>query len=164
EFGIVWLAERAGLRQIGCAARIARVLERMEDGRMNLLVEGTTPFTLLRRIEDLPYPAGDVRLLDDEDDSDAAGQERAREAYAQLVERVTDTRPDAAELARLDAYGMAATVEFALDAKQDLLELRSERRRLERVAELFSTALARVERATRIAERARGNGRVEFPS
>ena len=40
------------------------VLERFDDGRLNILVEGTTPFRLLRRIEDLPYPAGDVELLE----------------------------------------------------------------------------------------------------
>src|SRR3712207_8158556 len=61
EFGIVWLADD-GLKEIGCSARIAKVLERFDDGRMNVLVEGTSPFRLLRRIEDLPYPAGDVAL------------------------------------------------------------------------------------------------------
>src|ERR687893_816175 len=45
EFGIVWLSDD-GLREIGCGARIVRVLERFEDGRMNIVVEGTTPFHL----------------------------------------------------------------------------------------------------------------------
>jgi Lon protease-like protein len=160
EFGIVWLSDD-GLKEIGCSARISKVLERFEDGRMNVLVEGSAPFRLLRRIEDLPYPAGDVELLEDGDtavDPDAA--EAARRRYADLVAEVTDERPEPGDLAKLDAYGMAATLDVALEAKQMLLELRSERGRLEQLEGLFAEALARIRHAERAAERARGNGSV----
>jgi len=40
EFGIVSLSDD-NLRESGCACEIDRVLERMEDGRMNLLARGT---------------------------------------------------------------------------------------------------------------------------
>ena len=162
EFGIVWLGE-AGLRDVGCRARITQVLERMPDGRMNILVEGTGPFRLLRRIDELDYPAGDVELIDDEAEAeDAALAAEARERYADLVEHATDSRPEPADLERLDAYGMAATVEFALDAKQRLLEERSERSRLELLAELFTGALKQMKASERAAERAQGNGKVRF--
>src|SRR5918992_551615 len=160
EFGIVWLSDD-GLKEIGCSARINKVLERFEDGRMNVLVEGSSPFRLLRRIEDLPYPAGDVELLEDGDpavDPDAA--EAARRRYADLVAEVTDERPEPDDLAKLDAYGMAATLDVALEAKQMLLELRSEHGRLEQLEGLFAEALARIRHAERAAERARGNGSV----
>jgi Lon protease-like protein len=162
EFGIVWLSDEE-LKDTGCAARVTQLLERMDDGRMNILVQGTTPFLLERRIDDLPYPAGDVELLDERDDGDPAeaGGE-ARNRYADLVERVTDSRPSEDDLAELDAYGMAATLDFDLEAKQDLLELRSERERLERLAELFEATMHRLEHAERAAERARGNGKVRF--
>src|SRR4029450_9420392 len=62
EFGIIWLSDD-GLREIGCAARITRVLERFDDGRLNILVEGTEPFRLQRRIGDMDYPAGDTGRL-----------------------------------------------------------------------------------------------------
>ncbi len=159
EFGIVWLADD-GLKEIGCAARISRVLERFDDGRMNVLVEGSSPFRLLRRIEDLPYPAGDVELLEDTDEAAVEAAETARRRYADLVAEVTDERPEPDELARLDAYGMAATLDVALEAKQMLLELRSERGRLEQLEGLFAEALARIRHAERAAERARGNGSV----
>jgi Lon protease-like protein len=160
EFGIVWLSDD-GLKDIGCSARIARVLERFDDGRINVLVEGGTPFRLLRRIDDLPYPAGDVEVLSDEDPAvDAGVAEAARRRYADLVAEVTDERPEAEALAALDAYGMAATLDVALDAKQTLLELRSERVRLERLEGLFAEALQRFRHAERAAERARSNGSV----
>src|SRR5690606_8997638 len=90
-FGIVWLGER-GLRDVGCTVEITEVLDRMPDGRMNILVQGRDPFRLLARIDDLPYPAGDIELLaDDDPDEDAAAAIAARERYAELLERATDT-------------------------------------------------------------------------
>ena len=65
EFGIVWLSDE-GLKEVGCACEIERVLERMDDGRMNILARGTRPFRLLERQDDLPYPAGVVEFLGDE--------------------------------------------------------------------------------------------------
>jgi Lon protease-like protein len=157
EFGIIWLSDD-GLKEVGCAARITQVLERFEDGRLNILVQGTEPFRLTRRIEDLPYPAGEVELLADEPEVDAEALERARSSYADLVEQVTETRPEPEALAELDAYRMAATLEVAPAAKQELLELRSERDRLEQLEALFEEALQRIRMAQRAAERASGNG------
>ena len=160
EFGIVWLSDD-GLRDIGCTARIERVLETFEDGRMNILVVGDQPFRLLRRIEDLAYPAGDVELLDDFDpagDPKLADQARAR--YAELVEKATEEKPDLEEIAQLDAFGMAATVEHPPEAKQALLELRAESDRLRMVDEMFRTAIKRVAYAEEAAERAQTNGSV----
>lgn len=161
EFGIVWLSDD-GLKEIGCTAQIAQLLEQMEDGRMNILVKGSMPFRLMRRIEDLPYPAGDIELLDEDqiDVPDDTLAEQARERYAQLVERITDERPDAERLAGLDAYGMAATIDFALDAKQALLEARSEDERMRMVGELFVNTMKRLDLVERAGERARSNGKL----
>ena len=157
EFGIIWLSDD-GLKEVGCSARITRVLERFDDGRLNILVEGTEPFRLTRRIEDLPYPAGDVEPLADDGETDEDALERARSRYADLVEEVTETRPEPEALAQLGAYGMAATLEVAPAAKQTLLELRSESVRLEQLEALFAEALQRIKMAERAAERASGNG------
>ncbi len=157
EFGILWMSDD-GLREIGCTARVTQLLEQMEDGRMNVLVQGADPFRLLRRIEDLPYPAGDVELLDEEEEGEPDAGAGARERYADLVERVTDSRPTDGDLEKLHAYGMAATLDFELDAKQTLLELRSESGRLERLTELFATTIERIEQAEATAEAAQTNG------
>jgi Lon protease-like protein len=162
EFGIVWLSDD-GLKLVGCSAEITQLLERMEDGRMNILVQGSRPFRLLRRIDDMPYPAGDVEPLDDEEspvDPDVAAT--ARERYADLVERVTDSRPTEAALEELSAYGMAATVEFPHDAKQDLLELRSEEERMRALSELLEATMRRLDYAEETSELAKGNGKVRL--
>jgi Lon protease-like protein len=162
EFGIVWLSED-DLAQVGCACEIERVLERLEDGRMNILVRGTRPFRLIVREDHLPYPAGTVEFLDDDAESlDAAVGERVRKTYAELVEQATDNEPDLEELAAMDAYEIAATIDFGLDAKQGLLELRSENARMHQVLRLLRAALKRLEFVERAQARARSNGKIRF--
>jgi Lon protease-like protein len=162
EFGIVWLADD-GLRQIGCACEVAEVLERMEDGRLNLVARGTRPFRIEARQDDLPYPAAQVEFLDDEEEEvDEQAAAEAHAAYADLVRQATDRTPDPDEIAGMSAYEMAATVEFGLDAKQGLLDLRSETARLRLVTRLFRAAIRRLDFVERAQARARSNGRVHF--
>jgi Lon protease-like protein len=162
EFGIVWLSDD-GLRDTGCACAIERVMERMEDGSMNLLTRGTRPFRVIERQAHLAYPAGVIEFLKDrqeEIDQDLA--QEAREAYAELVRRATDDEPDAAALAEMDAYAMAATIDFGPDAKQGLLDLRSENARLRLLTRLFHAATKRLDLIDRAQERAQSNGKVRF--
>jgi Lon protease-like protein len=162
EFGIVWLADD-GLKEVGCTARIAEVLEQAPDGRMNILVRGGNPFRLLERQEDLVYPAGTVELLEDAPpDVEPEVGDEARERYADLLETITDERPDAGALSALSAYEMAASVEIDPALKQGLLELRSEEERLRMLAGLFKDGIKRLERARKIADRARKNGKVSL--
>jgi Lon protease-like protein len=162
EFGIVWLSDD-GLRENGCACEIDRVLERTEDGRMNLLTRGTRPFRVVERQAHLAYPAGVIEFLEDrEEPVDPELMDKAHAAYADLVRRATDNDPDAGELAQMDAYAMAATVDFGPDAKQGLLDLRSENARLRLVTRLFHAAVERLELIDRAQERARSNGKIRF--
>lgn len=164
EFGIVWLADD-GLRPIGCACEIDEVLERLPDGRLNLVVRGTRPFRIEARQDELAYPAGIVEFLADRDeDVDADAAASAHGAYTELVIQATDKTPDPAEIDAMTAYEMAATVEFGLDAKQGLLDLRSETARLKLVARLCRAAIKRLEFIDRAQARARSNGKVHFTS
>jgi Lon protease-like protein len=164
EFGIVWVADD-GLRSIGCACEVVEVLERMADGRVNLVARGTRPFRIETRQQELPYPAGVIEFLDDRDEQvDAEIRQAAQAAYADLVQQATDRTPDPEELAPMRAYEMAATVDFGLDAKQGLLDLRSEAARLKLVTRLFRAALKRLDFVERAQARARSNGRVRFPA
>ena len=100
EFGIVWVADD-GLRPIGCACEIAEVLERMPDGRLNLVARGTRAFRIEARQEELAYPAGTIEFLEDRtEDLDAAAAEEAHAIYAELVAQATDRTPDPPRSAR----------------------------------------------------------------
>ena len=162
EFGIVWMSDD-GLKAIGCACEVTKVLERTEDGRMNILARGTRPFRVLERQDELPYPAGAVEFLEDRDEPvDPEALDAAHAVYADLVEQATDKRPEEAELATMGAYEMAATVDFGAEAKQGLLDLRSETARLRLVVRLFRAAAKRLALVERAQARARSNGKVRF--
>ena len=162
EFGIVWLSDEE-LKPIGCACEVERLIERLPDGRMNILARGCRPFRLLERQDDLPYPAGVVEFLGDEqEEPDEEAASSAHELYRELVMQATDRALDAEELREMDAYRMAGTVEFPTESKQELLELRSENARLRTLAALLSAALERVSLLERAEARARSNGKVRF--
>src|SRR5215212_11603804 len=78
EFGIVWLSDDS-LSDVGCTARVTQVLEELEDGRSNILVAGGRPFKLVRRIDDMAYPAGEIEMLDDEPSDEATEVELGAE-------------------------------------------------------------------------------------
>jgi hypothetical protein len=78
------------------------------------------------------------------------------------VTEATDKVLEPEELAPLTAYEMAATVDFGLDAKQGLLDLRSENARLRLLARLFRAAIRRLDFIERAQARARSNGKVRF--
>ena len=138
EFGIVWLSDD-GLKEIGCTARVAEVLEQMDDGRMNILVRGGTPFRLLERQEEHAYPAGTVELLGDRAAPPSRRRPAARRASATpTCSRASPTSAPSRRRSRsCRAYEMAASVDIDLDVKQGLLELRSEEARLRLLARLF---------------------------
>jgi Lon protease-like protein len=162
EFGLVWQDEE-GTKPIGCACEITEVLERMDDGRMNIVTRGTRPFRLVEEQDDLPYPAATIEFLDDvPEEPDVDAMASAHDAYAELVEQATDKRLPPEELGAMDSYAMAATVDFGLDAKQGLLDLRSENARLRLVLRLFRAATKRLDFVERAQARARSNGKVRF--
>lgn len=162
QFGIVWLSDEE-LKQVGCACELETVLERMEDGRLNILTRGTRPFRLIERQDDLPFPAGVVEFLSDDDEElDGEAAAAAHVVYQELVRQATDRTLEDSELGEMDAYRMAATVEFTPDAKQQLLELRSENARLRLLATLLREAVERLELVERAQARARSNGKVRF--
>src|SRR3954454_19345738 len=106
EFGIVWASDD-GLRQVGCAMEISEILERHDDGRMDILTRGTRPFRIVEEQFHLVYPAGEIEFLDDKpEDEDSGTIEAAHEAYAELVRQATDRDMEPEELAALSAYDM----------------------------------------------------------
>ena len=162
EFGIVWAAPEA-VRPVGCAMEITEVLERHEDGRLEILTTGTRPFRIVEQADHLPYPAGVVEFLDDHDEEpDDPARDAAHDVYARLVEEATDKILEGEELDALSAYAMAATVDFGLDAKQGLLDLRSENARMRLVTQLLRAAVKRLDFIERAQVRAQSNGRVRF--
>jgi Lon protease-like protein len=159
-FGIVY-RDAEGARNIGCEALVTEVLKRFEDGRLDIVVTGGRPFRVLDRYEAGEYPAGEVAPVAEpsEEASDEVA-DMAREAFAELVERVSGEAPDRDELAADDAYAIAGRVELPPETKQRLLEIRSEHERMEILGDALSALVGALERSSEIAERAKMNGKV----
>src|SRR4028118_1046801 len=62
EFGMVF-ADESGTREVGCTARIVELVERYEDGRMLILVEGSRRFRLNTVPTGKPFHTGGTDLF-----------------------------------------------------------------------------------------------------
>jgi Lon protease-like protein len=162
EFGIV-LVDEDGPRSVGCAMRVTEVLQRFEDGRLDVVTRGTRPFRVVEEHHRHSYASARVEFLADEPealDHDAAAA--VRQAYASLANQATDHEVSPAELVAASSYDLAASVEFAAEAKQQLLEARSENARLRQLLALLRAALKRLEFADLAEVRGASNGVVRF--
>jgi Lon protease-like protein len=160
-FGIVFRDESGAARNVGCTARVADVLERFDDGRMNIVVTGESPFRVLDRGDAPQFPVGDVELIDvaqEPDPADRDAAERARAAFAELLRQVSEQDDAPEQLSDQGAYEIAGRIELPADTKQRLLELRSEDERMRLLERALRTVAEAVRRAQEIAEVARGNG------
>jgi Lon protease-like protein len=161
-FGVV-LHDDDGPREVGCTAHVTDVLERFDDGRLNIVVTGDGPFRVLSRGAEPESPSGEVEMFEPEVSSeDAEAAEQARSAFADLAERVGGERPPDAELSERGAYGLAARIELPLETKQQLLETRDEGERMRLLARALTALSGALERAEAIAERASGNGKIKL--
>jgi len=160
QFGLVFADER-GLREIGTFATVTQVLERFDDGRLNILVEGRERFRLLELTRGRAFHTGEVEPVgDEEEEPDAADVERSLEQFARLKELTESEVDDPDPEAGLLSFQLAARVDFGAEVKQQLLEQRSEARRLHVVAELLENAVRTVALEQEVRERASGNGKV----
>jgi Lon protease-like protein len=162
EFGLV-LADERGLREIGTRAAVAAVLDRFSDGRLNIVVEGRERFRLLALTRGRAFHTAEIEALaDEEDTADEADVERALEQFALLKELASSEAEDPDPKEGLLSFQLAARVDFGAEVKQQLLEQRSEARRLHVVAELLENAVQTMSVEREVRERASTNGKVSL--
>jgi len=161
EFGLVLATGDGAVHEIGTRAGVAQVVEELEDGRMNIVVEGRERFRLLELTSGRSYATGAVEdVLDEDDPADAANRERAVEVFRDLADTAGAEvdLPDA-ESPLLD-FELAARVEFGVEAKQELLASTSPRERMKKLVALLETALEALRLERELQHRASGNGKV----
>ena len=156
EFGLVFADER-GVRELGTRARVVEVVERFDDGRLNVVVAGGERFRVIARTSGRSFHTGEVEAVEDEEDEPVPEEtDRVRRLYRRVAE-IAGSEADELEDEQL-SFGVAARIDFGPEMKQRLLELRSEPARLRLLARLLETAqeaLAQVEERRR---RAQSNG------
>ena len=165
EFGLVF-ADEDGLRAIGTRAAVTEVLERFDDGRLNIVVEGGERFRLVEVNEGESFHTGEIEpVVDQPDPADEETKEQALALFRRLVELTgSDVEEPEPEVAGGQlSFALASRFEFAPPVKQELLQSTSERMRLVRLCELLENAVELVARQEEIAGRARTNGKVDPP-
>lgn len=157
-FGLVY-ADDDGVREVGTLASVVEVMQRYDDGRLDIVVEGGGRFRLLRMTEGRSFHTGDVEPLDDAPSVvDPGLVARAASLYERLLV-LTGTElpaPDPDDPAL--SFTLAGRFELAPELKLELLGETNEAARLERVCEILETAQAEIERRQELAERAKTNG------
>jgi Lon protease-like protein len=161
EFVIVY-ADDEGMRSLGTRARVLRVIERYPDGRLDIIVKGGGRVRIERPTEGRSFLTAEVSPVGDEIDSGVAPElEKCLDSYRRLLaaaevdEEQPELEPGSA------AFGLAGRVALDVEAKQDLLELTSEKERLVRLTGWFEELAEAMRRRRAIRRRASGNGRVE---
>lgn len=163
-FGIV-RASPDGTAEVGCAARIARVVARYPDGRLDLVAAGESRFRVVRLHRDLAYLTADVEAVEDvPGDAPVADRERVVARHMKLLEMAGETvHPDAYAAGPEVSFVVGRRAGLDLDGRQRLIEMTSEAERLAFLAEHLEALLRRVRRAHDVRDRARGDGHAGPP-
>jgi ATP-dependent Lon protease len=159
-FGML-LAMPDGVVRVGCTAEILEVLKRHDDGRMDIITVGRDPFRITELYSDDPLLHGDIDYLEDKDSPVSASLQRQLielyEAchtllFGNLPRELDATPPEAL------AYSVASALPVDLHCKQQILELRSEAERQERLLAYLREWAPHLQRERTLRQSAGGNG------
>jgi len=162
EFGVNLIHENEVLK-VGCAARVSTVLHRYEDGRMDIIVQGTRRYRLERYQQtDAPYIVGSVRFLTtSREDTNSVLAADTVILYNEFVSKVYRDK-----VAQIDVHAREEGLSFRLAQKagmdllrrQKLLESDSENDRLEMLNVYLTAMLPRLDRLEEVERIVRSDG------
>jgi ATP-dependent Lon protease len=158
EFGML-LAMPDGVARVGCTAEILKIEKRYSDGRMDILAEGRSPFRVVDLFDENPLLEGVVDYLEDRELPAKAGN------LGELVELFEtchtlifgDYPKDCGGPGQL-SYVVASRLPLELLLKQQILELRSEADRQERLLAYLREWAPHLQKAELKRKQAAGNG------
>jgi Lon protease-like protein len=160
EFGML-LSLPKGVARVGCTAEITAIVQRYEDGRMDILTVGRAPFRAVELFTENPLLEGQVDYLEDHE---APSNPRIRRDLVELYEAchtlIYDDYPKnlKGDPPEFLSYLVAATLPMELLWKQQILELRSEADRQERLVTYLREWAPHLQKSGALRQRAGGNG------
>ena len=157
EFGVVLAMER-GVVNTGCTAGVVEVVEKYEDGRLDIITLGQRRFEILELDQERSYLRGAVQFFDDEHEPEAADlRRRAIDAFTKAFPAGHDHQFALDFQAERLSFQLAQALP-ELPAKQTFLQSRSETERLRRLIDLLPDLGRRQEIASRMQTLAPRNG------
>jgi ATP-dependent Lon protease len=165
EFGVL-LALPKGIVRVGCSAEVTEVMKRYNDGRMDVLTVGRSPFRIVDLVNGEGYAKdelleGVVDFLDDrEDRTDARTKNDLMQLYEVCHTLLFDDYPRniEGEAAEHLSFIVASTLPIDLMCKQQILELRSEADRQERLVGYLREWAPHLQKEEKARARAGGSG------
>ncbi|MGC2527489.1 MAG: LON peptidase substrate-binding domain-containing protein [Candidatus Acidiferrum sp.] len=160
EFGVL-LALPKGVVRVGCTAEIIEVVNRNPDGSLDILTMGREPFRVIEFFDENPLAEGYVDYLEDRDAplNPTIGKELV-ELYETCHTLIFEDYPkntDPEPSARF-SFVVAGTLPMDLLWKQQILELRTEADRQERLVGYLRAWAPHLQKTGVLRQRAGGNG------
>jgi Lon protease-like protein len=160
EFGVL-LALPKGVARVGCTAEIIEVVKRHDDETMDILTVGREPFRVIEFFEENPLAEGQVDYLEDRETPVSPAIRRDLiELYETCHTLIFEDYPkntDSDEPGQI-SYVVAGTLPMDLLWKQQILELRSEADRQERLVGYLRAWAPHLHKTGVMRQRAGGNG------
>ena len=160
EFGIL-LSLPKGVARVGCTAEILHVVRHYENGPMDILTAGRAPFRVVELFTEDPLLEGHVDYLEDrETPADPRIQRELVELFEACHTLIFDDYPKNLQGAAPEglSYLVAATLPMDLLWKQQVLELRTEADRQERLVAYLREWAPHLQKSEALRQRAGGNG------
>jgi ATP-dependent Lon protease len=160
EFGML-LALPKGVARVGCTAEILDVVKRYGDDRMDILTVGRAPFRVLELFPEDPLLEGHVDYLEDrETPANLRIQRELAELFETCHTLIYNDYPKNLQGAPPEelSYLVAGTLPMELLWKQQILELRSEADRQERLVAYLRKWAPHLQKTEVLRQRAGGNG------
>ena len=163
EFGVV-LVDGEKLQKVGCSAHIVEVTQKYADGRMDILTEGRRRFEILYTNEERAYLRCGVDFFGDDGGLDTPHEPEALcalELFHQVLQRLRKSSEPvipAAPPYRHLSFRIAGSMPIDVNLKQELLVMRQEAQRLEKVTDWLQQIIKQIEFSEKHRTKVRGNG------
>jgi Lon protease-like protein len=164
EFGVL-LASPKGIVRVGCTAEVTEIVKHYHDGRMDIITVGRSPFRVTQLVNADAYAndqllEGDVDFLDDREYlTDACTRNELIRLYEVCHTLIFEDYPRNIESEGTECFSfvVASTLPLDLLCKQQILELRSEADRQERLVNYLREWAAHLQKQEKARARAGGS-------
>lgn len=163
-FGVIW-SNDATLADVGCTARVTKILDKYETGEFDISVVGEQRFRVVETFDDEPYLTADTAMFGIDLEKPKVNtkiRERLITQHLKLLEMAGEQiHPEAYQGRKWISFLVGQNAGLELEQRQRLLEIPTENERINYLITHFSDVFNRVERVKQVAELSRGDGHID---
>jgi len=162
-FGILYLHDES-VEKVGCTAEVTQVLKQYSDGRMDILAVGRQRFEVIHFDSEKPFLRGVIEYYGDSDSAPSPREEDVRQVavlYREIYRLLNKSEAEEIELRppyQSLSFRIAGLLNISNGLKQKILLERSEKNRLDTLAQYFTDLIPRLRELEQAAKRAALNG------